>query len=713
MSVMLGAVHLHAQNKLAPGIVAGRISSENGLYISGISIRSVKSNTATSTNEAGEFTIKISRFPDTLEISHTGYNSLWLPVNETGAVGTISLKANITQLSEVIINTGYQKIKPNEANGSVVVIDNKMLNQQTGINILKRLENVTSGLSFNPGYGNGNFQNKTNISVRGLSTINGPLDPLIVMDNFIYEGDINNINPNDIENITVLKDAAAAAIWGARAGNGVIILTTKKGRFNQKLKIQLSADLILTEKPDLSQLPDISIKDYIDVEEFLFNKGYFNSLINRKYQALTPAVETLLKKRNGLITADEASGQLNALKIVAGKEQFSKYFYNTAVIRQHAINLRGGTHNLAWVISGSYDKSIDNLDAAYEKMNFRFNNTYRPAKNIQVDVGAWYTGSKSVSGKYTYNTVSNVNGRHVPYLQYAGHDGAPLAVANVYRHQFVDTAGSGKLLDWKNYPLDDYKHNKTTNRIEELVASIGIDYQLLKPLHLNVQYQFQKQVSTGENLADIQSFNTRNTINLFTQLDRSTGMVKYMVPLGDIVRMSTATRKSQNIRGQVNFNKSWRPHLVNAIAGAEVREVAGNANGAIFYGYQNDPLSFSNVDFVNRYPTFITGSSQTISGSPALSKTINRFVAVYANIFYALQEKYTLSASARKDGSNILGVKTNDKWKPLWSAGLGWALSKERFYSLNWMPELKLKLTWGYSGNVRFKPHRPSFSLFW
>src|SRR6185312_3251695 len=111
-------------------------------------------------------------------------------------------------------NTGYQTVNPNEVNGSLVVIDNKTLNRQVDPNILKRLDGETPGLYFNIGKSSNNPQNTTNISIRGMSTINGPLDPLIVLDNFIYEGDINNINPNDIESITVLKDAAATSIYG-------------------------------------------------------------------------------------------------------------------------------------------------------------------------------------------------------------------------------------------------------------------------------------------------------------------------------------------------------------------------------------------------------------------------------------------------------------------------------------------------------------------
>src|SRR6185437_8443689 len=153
------------------------------------------------------------------------------------------------------------------------------LNQQVGTNLLKRLEGVSSSVLFdNNKQINGQVKND-NISIRGLSTINASTAVLVVLDGFIYEGDINNINPNDIESVTVLKDAAASSIWGARAGNGVIVITTKKGKFGEPLKIGFNSNMIVQQKPDLYYLPQLSTADYIGMEQFLFNQGYFDDNI--------------------------------------------------------------------------------------------------------------------------------------------------------------------------------------------------------------------------------------------------------------------------------------------------------------------------------------------------------------------------------------------------------------------------------------------------
>ncbi|RYZ27732.1 MAG: hypothetical protein EOP49_42065, partial [Sphingobacteriales bacterium] len=118
------------------------------------------------------------------------------------------------------------------------------------------------------------------------------------------------------------------------------------------------------------------------------------------------------------------------------------------------------------------------------------------------------------------------------------------------------------------------------------------------------------------------------------------------------------------------------------------------------YGYQKDPLTGTSLDFVNAYPDFITGSTSQIGSDIPLVSTTNRFQSFYANASYIFRGKYILSGSIRKDGSNIFGANSNDRWKPLWSAGLGWALSDEKFYKLSWLPVLKLTSTFGYSGNV-------------
>lgn len=175
----------------------------------------------------------------------------------------------ITNLDSVVVSTGYQTVPKERATGSFVQVSNELLNRSVSTDILSRLNGVTSGLAFNTtdAYGT------TKLNIRGLSTIFSQTDPLIIVDNFPYEGSINNINPNDVASITVLKDASAASIWGARASNGVIVITTKKGRAGEKVQVEFNSTLTIGSKPDVYYLPKMTSFDVVDVEKMLFDHG--------------------------------------------------------------------------------------------------------------------------------------------------------------------------------------------------------------------------------------------------------------------------------------------------------------------------------------------------------------------------------------------------------------------------------------------------------
>lgn len=691
---------LQAQQRL---IATGIVKDSTGQVIEGASIRALHSGTAVRSKVSG-FSIPLNRLPDTLTVSSLGYKNLVVPVNSVAAPLILLLKDSATQLEDVTINTGYQQLKPNEVNGSYVVIDKEKLNLQTGTTILDRLNGVTSSLLFNVGKDNyKNPQNTTGITIRGLSTINGPLDPLIVVDNFIYDGNITNLNPNDIESITVLKDAAAASIWGARAGNGVIVITTKKGKFNQHLHIDLNADMISTNKPDLYYTPQISSSDYINLESYLFSKGYYNSKINSKsYPALSPAVEIFLARKNGLITAADSAAQIDALKQIDDRSSFTKYFYRQGLTQQYSLNLSGGSSNMNWLISGNYDKAVSNLRADNHKVNLRMENTYRPLKNLILNAGFYYTSAYAKTGEPGYTDVTAINGtQHIPYLPIVGPDGQAIASTHSYRTGYLDTAGAGLLLNWQYNPLEDWKHSYTISSTEDLLANIGLQYIIVKGLNIDIRYQYEKQRISAGTMRDTASFYSRNLINLFSQVNEQAGTVNRIVPVGDIYSPSEQILSSKNFRGQMNFSHEWNNiHQVSTIAGMEIKEASASSSGTTYYGYTPDPLHFIPVNATSTYPNYITGSPMGLSGDAQPTQTNYRFVSFFSNASYIYQRKYIVSGSMRRDGSNLFGANTNDKWRPLWSAGFGWNIYKEKFYSIEWLPYLKLSTTYGVSGNV-------------
>ncbi|MFT4093864.1 MAG: TonB-dependent receptor plug domain-containing protein [Niabella sp.] len=331
------------------------------------------------------------------------------------------------------------------------------------------------------------------LMVRGLSTLQGPKSPLIILDNFPYEGDVANINPNDVENITILKDAAAASIWGAKAGNGVIVITTKKGVKSKRVAININSNITFLQKPDLFYIPQISSSDFIDVETFLYDEGYYNNQIaSSSKPPLSPVVELLIKKSNGSITSAEADQQINALRSLDVRNDFNRYMYSTGVNRQYHIDAGSGTEIYTWLIAANLDKNKDQLSAEYQKINLRSENLLHPFKNLTVTAGLYYTQSESVSGKPGYNDVTTTNGRIPPYTRFANDAGAAIAVIKNYRQAYLDTAGNGKLLDWNYYPLTDYTHSRKTIALQDVLINVGADYKITRWLTANVKYQYDR-----------------------------------------------------------------------------------------------------------------------------------------------------------------------------------------------------------------------------
>src|SRR5699024_9508344 len=170
--------------------------------------------------------------------------------------------------------------------------------------------------------------NAPGLTIRGISSIEGSKKPLIVVDNFPYEGEIENLNPNDVADITLLKDAAASSIWGARAGNGVIVITTKSGSFNQPLNITANASMTVSSKPDLYYLPTLSSAEYIEVEKFLFsNEHKFSDTLSRSHVPFTPVYELLFEEQKGIISKAEVERKIDELKKTDLRNEYLNTMY--------------------------------------------------------------------------------------------------------------------------------------------------------------------------------------------------------------------------------------------------------------------------------------------------------------------------------------------------------------------------------------------------
>ncbi|MHA6697175.1 SusC/RagA family TonB-linked outer membrane protein [Chryseobacterium sp. A321] len=681
---------LNAQISISGTVIDGR----TGEAVAEAAV-SADTNEQVHTDKFGKFKISVNDTKGSLLFSKNGYENQTTSFNvQTREYLKVILHEKMQDIEEVTLSTGYQNIPKERATGSFSTISNEMLSKQVTLNIVDRLPAVANGVFVSQGTSNGESQ----LMVRGLSTIEGPKAPLVVLDNFPYEGDIGLINPNLVKEITILKDAAAASIWGARAANGVIVITTKKGDFRKAFSADFNTSLSVSQKPALNYISSMNSSDFIEVEKELFSRGFYDNDINSyNHVVLSPAVALMDKYRSGLISNAQFDREINKLKSIDSRDQFSKYIYRPSENRQYSLNLNAGSQNLAWSAMLGYDNNIGNLGEKYRRLNLGFENSWKPIKGLTITTGIWLNKVNSESGKDGISSI-NIKGRGVPYMELADNSGRAVSLPKDYNDDYKLGLGEGKLLDWNYYPLTNWEYEKTMSEFSELRLNSGLKYNVLDGLDATVNYQYQKSSGFSETLYDIQSYTARNYINLFSTID-GTGAVKNVVPKGAIFAQSNSNTTITNLRGQLSYNRSWKRHAVNAILGGEVRSAESSYHSTRYYGYNANSKTFVNVNYTTRYPTLM-GSYSTLQDGHSMNEALTRFVSFYSNAAYTFDKKYTISASARRDASNLFGLNINDQWNPFWSSGFAWKISNENFYNLDFLPDLKLRGSYGFNGNV-------------
>lgn len=695
--------------------ISGVIVDNNNVPIAGatVTVRNTSNNTATNIN--GRFTLRDVPANAVLIVTNVGYETKQVRLQGEAEI-LVKLAYSAMEMKEVVVvNTGYQNIPKERATGSFEQISAKKINQQVSTDILSRLEGISSTIFFDkrnlsPTSG---VVNSDNISVRGLSTITESIKaPLIVLNNFPYEGDINNINPNDVESITVLKDAAAASIWGARAGNGVIVITTKKGNYRQAARFSVTSNIKIVDKPDLFYLSQMSSSDFIDVERYLFDNGYFDSDIdpaNTTRPAVSPVIEILAKHRSGAISASRANQMIDSLRAFDVRNDFEKYIYRPSVSQQYAMSVSGGTQSIKYALSAGYDQVLTSLKGNDNKrITLRSDNSFNPVKNLEIDLSVGFTSGSADNnaigeiGSNSYNYKTNFGSRILyPYAALADASGNPLVLPHDYRLSYIQGLNIKGLQNWEYRALDEIRLADNTNRLQDLLLNAGIKYRLFNSLDMLVQYQYEKSNGVTSNYRSRQTYYARNLINLFSYMNGNE--LAYRVPPGGILYENKSELTASAFRAQINYDREFNgAHRLVALAGTEIREKEFRSSSYNVYGYNKETNSFGLVNYETPYP-LLNGLGQGMDRIPSgqsFALLTDRFVSFFLNASYTYDRRLTLSASARRDASNLFGVETNNKWKPLWSVGGSWEVSNEKFYSVSMLPYLKLRTTYGFRGNV-------------
>lgn len=711
-------------------ILHGMVTDSLGSPLPGASVKIKGTNRYILTDGNGHFNLNLTDQYNTLDISYIGYLSHTQHFDRTAAlkVVTVRLNANASLLAEVVVN-GFQSLPLERNAGAFSVVDGKKLNEQINPSILAALEGRVAGLAYdkNP-FGLG--ADKQIIRGRGTFSLSQTAirtDPLIVIDGLPSETPIEEINPYDIESVTVLKDAAASSIYGSRSANGVIVLTTKKG--TGPVKISLNTDFFIDAKPKFNSLHYASTGDILDLETDVYNKerarytttesmfAAYGTAANGSIKYYSPLYQLYRDRDAGKVTADQVNQQLDAWRNADYYEQYRDNVWQNAFRQRYNLSLSSSSAKSNTYASVNLDNSaqkvIYNND---QKLNIYFKNTYNVNKWLTTTLGFNGSYTKSVSTDESYNAYNGIQPRYASIvnpdgsLVYADYVNLPDGIAGGSVNGAVVAAlkNNAQFRSYRFNILESLNEGQVNSTSIALRGFANIQAKLMEGLSLSSQLQFENTAIKSDQYYDVNSYKMRSAYNAFIGYTPATNVYTYGLPTGGRYAQRDKGSNSYTFRNQLSFDRTFDggKHAISAIAGFEMRQTfTPREIEDLRYGY--DPITLTstliNTQSISQtgLPSYIYGGNKTLSVLGRTQTEIkHRNLSTYANAGYTYLNKYNVTGSVRVDQADFFGVDPEYKNRPLWSVGASWNASNEEFIQAQkWISLLKLRATYGVNGN--------------
>lgn len=656
--------------------------------------------TVTDVNGKFEFTLPAS--VKTVVVSFIGFEVL--PLNITGKSDfVVRLKEESHQLEEAVV-TGYQKIEKRKVTSAITTVKAEDIKSIGVASVDQMLEGKVAGLMATPT--NGAPGAPAKMRVRSTVSLTGSTDPLWVLDGMILEGNdipkdfgdkdnidnlyntsIAGINPADIEDITVLKDAAATAIYGARAANGVIVVTTKKGK-KGKMRVNASAATFITTKPDLSKLNLMNATEKVDFELGLAAREDLN------YREEWGGVSRLLQKydqwdafRQGGFNAisGEAQAGINGLR--NSGTNWGDEVYQNAINQQYNLSLSGGSDQATYYLStGYYKEKGTTIGTGFDRLNVTLKTDVNLLDNLKLSASMFLSNSNRTS--YLTDADAFINpSRYTrtvnPYLDAVDENGD-----YVYDPDIVEN--SDKRLDFNI--LEERANTNYSLKNLSLKPMVVLDYKPASWLKLSTQFSMQIDKNRTEKMADRNSYYVRKY--------RQKGMVngKDYLPEGGVIQNWDNDMSQYHWKLQGEFSRTFGGvHDVDVMAGVEMR---GDKSKEIHTkGFGFDPKSLTTKPLI--FPENSNKWEEESFRQYRQSFDENRYLSYFMTASYTFNNRYTIFGSLRYDGSNLFGVDRKYKYLPLWAISGAWNVNRESFMeNADWLSNLKLRLSYGLQGNV-------------
>lgn len=696
----------------------GIVKDEKGEPIPGATVLIKGTTVGVSTGIDGSFTLEMPVGSGVLLISFVGMETQEIKVTQETELLEVMMRHQINELEEAtVISTGYTQTTQKRASGSVAVVGKEVFSNKAIPTMDKLLQGQIAGV--NVVAKSGRPGESAKIRIRGTNTLTGDAEPLWVVDgvplqksipeivtNQIKSGDFSDIftngvagiNPNDIENVTILKDAAAAAIYGSRAAGGVIVVTTKSGKAG-KLSVNYSTNVSIVMRPGRD--PGLmNAREKLAWEQELWNEFSESRFQQGERYPVIGIIGMIRSGREEFASMSASDQEAYIRELEQVETDWLDLLFRTAVSNNHYLSFSGGEEKYTYYVSFGYSKdngAVKKTD--YSRFNLNGKIDARPNERLHFQLGfdmakqrsqgpsgavdpfsyAYFANpyerpfndDGSYRADYTYFKLSKINGGFDPYIPPNGF--------NVLREM-----------------------NETKNVTDNIstTARFNLDYKLFGKLTLSGLGSFTFTNNKGD------SYNGKDTYAAY--IDRL-----YFDTRGNSTRtygsisQTNANNSSYLLRGQLNYSDVFNDiHRLSVIGGSEIRGEKAESIYEKRYGY--DPVTGNSAMPVPPQP----GDNSNIKYDELVSYadmvnqlsgqeiTENRFASFYGALDYSLWDKYVLNLSFRTDGSNNFG--SDEQFNPTWSVGAAWHISDEAFMNALYpvVNRLTLRVATGYTGNI-------------
>lgn len=630
---------LHAQQGLT--LINGTVTDEEGETLVGVYIRVKEDNKrGVASDKDGKFSIR-AKDTETLIFTLVGYQQRQILVKNLGKAA-VKLKTDPTSLNEVVI-IGYGQVNKQDLTGSVGQVKVEEITKAPVTSFEEALAGRVAGVQVTSN--SGQPGDEINITIRGGNSITQSNAPLYVVDGFpIEDFNANSINPDEIESISVLKDASATAIYGTRGANGVIILETKKGKIGK---------------------PQVSYNGFVGLHQATKKMDLMNPYEFVKYQLerdFTEMSDTYLTRPN--LTLEDYKN--------ADPIDWQDNLFTNGWVQNHSLSLRGGTAQTKYAVSGNFvDQNGVIINSGLSRQQFRVVLDQAINKNLKFSLNASYARDKNYG--QTVASQANSANAYATYLMYRVWGYRPLNTGGVdlFEDLFDEDISNESILVIN--PIVSTKNEIRQQTRTTLNFNGGITYDFLKDFRLNIRGGFNSRLTRNENFNNSKTYRGVLTAN---NLNGVNGSI-YNQTLNDWVNENTLTYKK----------KINRDHQFDILVGATVQGNNFDENGFFSTNVPREELGLRALQY---------GIPKTVSSS-ARANTLLSFLG-RAN--YNYKSKYLFTVSFRADGSSKFSE--NNRWAYFPSGAFAWNLNKEKFMkNLKFISNTKLRLSYGVTGNNR------------